>query len=317
MPVETQGEVTILISEADEAIRAWLRKELQGYQIIETSSGEQALDRATNTAVDILLTGQQLPDMSGLELGQRFTKKSAGRGQPVGPSIVMLSPNPDMATLQAAYGAGFSGVLPAHPSGLELQNAIQMALKVRTIEEQISQLFREFQRLADTDPLTQLPNRRYLEGASSRELSRAQRTGEPLAVLMLDIDWFKEVNDQYGHEVGDEVLVHFSKLLRQHLRLHDILVRYGGDEFVAVLPATNRQQARQVAEKLRKVVHDMVFEVPDDGSIQFTMSVGIAMWDETQATLDSTIRLADQALYRSKQKGRNRTSFSNTPSHET
>lgn len=302
MPVETQGEVTILISEADEAIRAWLRRELHGYNVIETTSGAQALESATQLAVDILLTGSQLPDMTGVELCQRLTKG----GGPNRPSVVMLATNPDMATLEAAYGAGASGVLPTQSSGVELANAIQMALKVRTIEDQIGKLFREFQRLADTDPLTQLPNRRYLEVAGSRELSRAQRTGEPLAVLLLDIDWFKQINDQYGHEVGDQVLAGFAKLLRKQLRHHDILVRYGGDEFVAVLPATNGSQARHVAEKLRHVVSETPFDIPD-GRVTFTMSIGIALWDPSQPSLDATIRLADRALYRSKQKGRNRT----------
>jgi two-component system, cell cycle response regulator len=304
MSTETQGDITILISDADEAVRSWLRQQLKGYRLIEAESGAEALSATSEKSVDILLTASKLPDMSGLELCERLTQ---GPGR-VRPSVVVLSAQPDMATLQAAYGAGASGVLPISSTGVELHNAIQMALKVRTIEEQIGKLFREFQRLADTDPLTQLPNRRYLENASSRELSRAERTGEPLAVLLLDIDGFKLVNDRLGHEVGDDVLTGFAQLVRTHLRNHDILVRYGGDEFVAVLPATSSRQARHVAEKLRNLVAETHFTTAQ-GPVQFTISIGIAMWDPSQPSLDTTIRHADVALYRSKQKGRNRTTL--------
>jgi len=138
-----------------------------------------------------------------------------------------------------------------------------------------------------------------------REVERALRFGRPLSALMLDIDFFKQVNDIYGHQIGDQVLSGFAQRCSQELRQIDLLGRYGGDEFVALLPETELEGARQVAERLRTLVSQVTFAasaVP----VKITMSVGVAALGEGVKDLDGLVKAADQALYRAKRSGRNR-----------
>jgi len=170
---------------------------------------------------------------------------------------------------------------------------------------QNAQLHSEVQKQAITDTLTTLYNRRGFEELGRREVERALRFGRPLSALMLDIDFFKQVNDIYGHQIGDQVLSGFAQRCSQELRQIDLLGRYGGDEFVALLPETELEGARQVAERLRTLVSQVTFAasaVP----VKITMSVGVAALGEGVKDLDGLVKAADQALYRAKRSGRNR-----------
>jgi diguanylate cyclase (GGDEF)-like protein/PAS domain S-box-containing protein len=167
-----------------------------------------------------------------------------------------------------------------------------------------ARLFAETQQLARTDPLTGIPNRRYLFEVGARELSRARRFGHPLAALMLDIDVFKRVNDTYGHATGDQVLRTLSGSCQHHIRDVDTVGRYGGEEFVILLAETDRVGAQRVAERLREQVEHSAMETPQ-GPVSVTISVGVAERAESD-DLTTLLARADQALYAAKQAGRNR-----------
>lgn len=162
--------------------------------------------------------------------------------------------------------------------------------------------------LAYHDPLTNAHNRRSFMEALQQELQRVQRTGAPAGLLMLDIDHFKQVNDQWGHEVGDRVLQHLVALLQSHLRRIDVLGRLGGEEFAILLPATDLQGARELAERLRGVVEQspVVMGVTDGPVLPYTISVGVACMVPGRSSFQQWLRLADQAMYRAKTSGRNR-----------
>jgi diguanylate cyclase (GGDEF)-like protein len=155
------------------------------------------------------------------------------------------------------------------------------------------------------DPLTQLHNRRFLSESLEHEFHRAQRTSEPLSVIMLDLDLFKSINDTYGHAAGDACLVWLARLLQQHIRRSDILCRYGGEEFLLVLPATDMAGATHYAERLRLLVERETCTV-DRHHLQLTVSLGIACYPSHGATGDEIIDRADEAMYVSKRAGRNR-----------
>jgi diguanylate cyclase (GGDEF)-like protein len=168
-----------------------------------------------------------------------------------------------------------------------------------------AQLHAEVQELATTDPLTGLYNRRAFFELGHREVERARRFGRPLTAIMFDLDHFKRVNDMYGHAIGDQVLAGLAKLCQQELREVDLLGRYGGEEFVVLLPETNVAGAWQVAERLRRRIAQA--EIPTDrGAMQITLSLGIAALSEECADLESLLECADRALYAAKQAGRNR-----------
>jgi diguanylate cyclase (GGDEF)-like protein len=165
-------------------------------------------------------------------------------------------------------------------------------------------LFQEVQMLATTDSLTGVNNRRKLYELAEREYSRALRYGHPLAAIMVDIDKFKKVNDTYGHNVGDQVLITFIQRIREKIRDIDILGRYGGDEFVIMLPETDLNSACQVAERLRAAISDTPFET-DSEPVTLTVSLGVSVSEGT-SSLDVLIDRADVAVYIAKEAGRNR-----------
>jgi len=163
----------------------------------------------------------------------------------------------------------------------------------------------EVQRLAITDSLTGLHNRRHLLELARHELQRARRYRLPMSVFMLDIDEFKRVNDTYGHAIGDQVLQGVAECCRQELRGVDVLGRYGGDEFAAVLPETGLPAACQVAERLRKSIAQRALDTKA-GQVTVTVSLGVAVLDDEHLAPETVLDRADQALYVAKQSGRNR-----------
>jgi diguanylate cyclase (GGDEF)-like protein len=160
--------------------------------------------------------------------------------------------------------------------------------------------------VSHTDHLTGLYNRRYLMNVLERELSRVQRSASFLSLLILDIDHFKEINDRYGHQGGDLVLAEAASVFRKELRVYDTAARYGGDEFIAVIPGASLSEALAVAERIRgSVEQSRFFERMED--VKLTVSIGVAVYPSSGIeTLEDFIREADGALYRAKAGGRNR-----------
>ncbi len=168
------------------------------------------------------------------------------------------------------------------------------------------QLELELTRQAHLDYLTGLYNRRHFMEQGEKELSRAIRYNTPLSVLMLDIDFFKNVNDTHGHQVGDIVLQELAKICRSTLRQVDIAGRLGGEEFAILLPEAEAKEALEVAERLRETVAKMDVVIPTGLPIHFTVSIGVTTLDKKNINLDILINQADKALYQAKETGRNR-----------
>ncbi|MBC8507688.1 MAG: GGDEF domain-containing protein, partial [Chloroflexi bacterium] len=159
---------------------------------------------------------------------------------------------------------------------------------------------------AITDPLTGVLNRRQFFSLARPTFQQAKRYQRHLTTLMIDLDYFKQVNDQHGHIIGDQVLVSLAERLQEHTRTSDILARYGGEEFVILMPETDIESALTMAERLRIQVHENPIET-DVGPVPLTISIGMATLDiEIDPTIDRLIDRADQALYAAKQAGRNK-----------
>gem|GEM_PF-626236 len=172
-----------------------------------------------------------------------------------------------------------------------------------------ARLFQEVQSLAFTDPLTGLHNRRSLFEMSRVEFSRAHRLNRPICCMMLDLDHFKQINDTYGHQMGDHVLQEFAKRCKNSVREMDLIGRYGGEELIIILPETNIITALQIAERICESVAEAPIKIPD-GEINATVSVGVAAKDDNTTQLETLIARADQAMYIAKHKGRNRVALS-------
>ncbi|MGH9492283.1 MAG: diguanylate cyclase [Terriglobales bacterium] len=180
---------------------------------------------------------------------------------------------------------------------------LESVADICAIAIQNAHYFEQARRMAFVDGLTGVYNRRYFEQRILEELERAARYAGGLAVIMLDIDHFKRVNDEFGHLLGDEVLRQLSTILTQQLRKVDVVCRYGGEEFAILVPQTTGEHALGVAEKLRRVIEDWNFPgVPRP----VTVSIGVADFPENGASRDELVKAADAALYAAKQAGRNR-----------
>ncbi|MEL0635223.1 diguanylate cyclase [Marinomonas sp. TI.3.20] len=179
-----------------------------------------------------------------------------------------------------------------------------IAYRVRSLEK-LKATQAELQLLASTDPLTQLLNRRSLGLEASKLLSQDKQTQFPLSVAMLDIDLFKNINDTYGHTLGDQVIVQVANVLRDQCRRQDIIARYGGEEFVILMPKTELEHAHSLAERIRQTFEKVSIQNDQHQTINVTLSVGISEVDPKTADLQAAIDRADKALYEAKHSGRN------------
>jgi len=170
---------------------------------------------------------------------------------------------------------------------------------------ELEQSRQEIHTLANTDDLTQIFNRRCFFELAGRELERSRRNGHPLAIILFDIDDFKHVNDDHGHLAGDFVLQKTCQACKAIVRTYDIFARFGGEEFIFLLPDTNEARARAVADRLRNLISKLTVTY-NDTKVQITVSVGMAIFDPKMDTLDDLINRADHALYRAKNMGKNR-----------
>lgn len=178
--------------------------------------------------------------------------------------------------------------------------------KVQERTEQLNQAMKRLEKLSITDELTQLANRRYFDDALQKEIARAKRTNQSLALIYFDIDYFKTYNDTYGHTAGDKCLKRVAQVLSEHAqRAADVVARYGGEEFVMLLPNLTCQQALQVAERIRTEVANLRIPNEETAAKIVTISAGVAVIKESSFNADTLLKLADNALYQSKSNGRN------------
>ncbi|MEH6564280.1 MAG: GGDEF domain-containing protein [Halopseudomonas sp.] len=186
------------------------------------------------------------------------------------------------------------------------QSALQDANRELQLQlDEISQLQTQLKQQADSDPLTGAYNRRYFDVSINRELSQCDRKNQPLSLILVDIDHFKAINDGFGHQAGDQILIALADILRLNSRASDIVCRYGGEEFLIALPNTDLDTAVQRAEQYRCAFADG--EVSwQQHRLQSTISLGIACYPDQAAEVDSLLRCADLAMYRAKRDGRNR-----------
>ena len=166
-------------------------------------------------------------------------------------------------------------------------------------------LFEQLNELATINSLTGIANRRHFFNLAEQELTRAVRYNRPLAALMMDVDNFKQVNDSFGHGIGDEVVLEITKRCQQKLRSNDLIGRYGGEEFSFILPETDANSAMVVADRLRKAISDTPFFAQSE-AFKVTVSIGVAGFKSSTPSARALLDQADQALYRAKQSGRNR-----------
>jgi len=273
-----------------------------GHNVQTVRSGVAALKRVRESRPDLILLDILMPEIDGFEVCTQLKADERTKDIPV----VFVS---SMANIEyKVKGFKVGGVdyinKPFHHAEIlvRINTHITMLRLRKNLEEQNAEL----ERLANTDYLTNLYNRRRFFQAAQDEFAGAIRSRNPISITLMDLDYFKKINDTHGHLVGDHVLIHIAKLIRRHCRVSDVAARYGGEEFIILHPSIDRQKAYQVAEKIRKAVEVTPCSLEGD-EINLTLSAGVV---DTQAgrdfnRIDDILGLADKALYRAKDAGRN------------
>jgi len=286
----------ILVVEDDEDARLVLTELLRPrYDVDAVGDGETALKRAAELNPDLVLLDLFLPGMDGFGAltGLRRNLKTADT------PVIFLSAQGDAETKSQGLSLGAADYLAKPFSEQELMARVDRTLKLTAQKE-------HFRALAQTDGLTGLPNFRSFHARLEEEVSRAHRYGHPLACAMVDLDGLKEINDKLGHAAGNRAIVALADAVREELRDTDFAARYGGDEFVVLLPQTNESQGAQFAERLRR----RLIEVSQDAGLPVRGSIGVAAVSaeelDSMEAAEDLLRRADDALYRAKRSGRDR-----------
>ncbi len=291
MHVSSNNQV-LVASEASEQLEALARAVGAGHLLVERAQGgAEALRRAPACQVAVIDGPLVHSDLLG-----HLAATAPGGFLPV----LAIARGADPEQL---LGAGADVCLPPDAPPGELQAQLDALLRLRARHDALLARQRELEELSRTDALTGLLNRRTLEERIAEEFRRAQRHGDALSLLMLDLDWFKQINDQRGQPFGDKVLREVAKTLQAQIRETDLCARYGGEEFSVVLPRTSLNGALTVGERIRTAIAQGGYE-----GERLTVSVGIAGLPGAGSTSpELLLRAADEALYLAKREGRNRT----------
>ena len=267
---------------------------------------ESDIDKALLSArgpVDLVILNATSRAFDGLRFAAQIRSHEGTRNLPI---LALIDPD-DRGRAIKALDIGVNDVLPRPIDPEELAARVRTQIKRKRYTDLLRTNLDQSLEAAVTDPLTGLHNRRYMTSQLEPLVARAVRDGKPVGALLLDIDHFKKINDSFGHDVGDEVLREFAVRLATNVRAIDLPCRYGGEEFVVVMPETTLEEAGRIAERIRLHVGSSPFRVSNGREIlTVTISIGVAASLGGVDTPEALLKRADEALYEAKQTGRNR-----------
>lgn len=306
----------ILLAEDDPVTRMLMTRLLRraGYDVDAVADGAEALDKMTARYYPLLVTDWEMPGMDGVALC-----KAVRNLQLDGYVYTLLLTSRDAKEhIIAGLEAGADDYLIKPLYEPELIARLNAGRRILALEHSLRAANQRNRILSITDALTGAYNRRYLKEQLPREVERCRRYGQPIAVIMCDVDHFKRINDECGHAAGDDVLQQFVARVQQAIRCNsDWLARYGGEEFLVVLPQTTLDAAEVVGEKIRSLIGSGPF-LTSVGNTRVTASFGIAatgpQGPDLTLKVDGLLKAADQCLYRAKQEGRDRSVSVEIPS---
>ncbi len=285
----------------------------EGHRVRPALSGEIALKTVQAELPDLILLDILMPGMDGYQVCQRLKASESTRDIP----IIFISALNDIDDKMKAFSAGCVDYISKPFQSEEILARVHTHLALRRQQEVLALQNRQLQEknaliseqaarlrdLASRDSLTGLSNRREFLEKARAEHKRFERNGRPFAVVLLDIDHFKKVNDTHGHDCGDAVLTGVARTLERNLRQQDVVARWGGEEFICLLPETDLAGARKAAEKLRLGLAGATHSCAG-AEVSLTATLGVSMLDGVDS-LEECIKRADRALYRGKRQGRN------------
>ena len=299
------ANVRVAVVDDDRVTREYVSGLLRGhgYKVTAVESAQKLLDLHRTGAVDLVLLDVVMDGLSGVDCCRILKATPHESFVPV--ILVTARNDPDSRVEGLRIGADDYVTKPFDER--ELLARIEAMLRIKRSHDALSAARDRLARLAVQDELTGLYNVRYLHTRLTEEYKRAERHRDPLALAMLDVDHFKAVNDRFGHEAGDKVLREVGARLKESVREIDVVTRYGGEEFVVLLPSTHLAGALTVAERIGKSLREKPFDLGANKAIDVTASIGLALYPSRGVNSKETLlRSADRALYRAKDEGRDR-----------
>jgi diguanylate cyclase (GGDEF)-like protein len=293
----------VLIADDSATSRAMLRTALSrwGYDVVLAEHGAQAWEiLAQPNPPTMAILDWVMPHMTGPEVCRRVRET---RREPYTYILLLTSKNTKGETVEGLE-AGADDYIVKPFDQHELQVRLRVGKRIVDLQMDLLQAREELRDRANKDLLTMLPNRPAIVAALEQELSRCHRDNRTVGIILLDIDHFKKINDSYGHFAGDAVLREAAARLRGNMRTYDQVGRYGGEEFLVVLPNCDLEQATNQAERMRQRLHATTMIV-DGVEMRVSASFGVTVSDGSERTPDTFVRIADEALYRAKANGRN------------
>jgi two-component system cell cycle response regulator len=296
------GRILVIEDRAESA--AWFSAALAPpHEVTTVDTFEEALVRVRGGDPDLVVVSLGMRSFDGLRLCSQLRSLPEGRNVPI---LVVVSDG-DRRKLTQALEMGVNDYLTRPVDKNELVARVRTQLRKKLYADRLRYNVQLSLEMAITDQLTGLHNRRYMSRHLDTLVETSKKTGKPIAFVIMDIDYFKAVNDTYGHDIGDEVLKKFASRISANVRGIDLACRYGGEEFVVVMPDTDVAFALQVSERLRKSIETTPFPISrDPKNLKLTISIGIAGSEGEGDSANALLHRADQALYRAKRTGRNK-----------
>ena len=278
----------------------WYNLEDDGHEVMSATSGMECLEKAPGFDPDVILLDMMMPGMSGIETLTELKKLEKLENTPV----IMVSANDGDDSIIQALDLGAHDFISKPFIYPVLEARVRSAVRLKQSQEELASANERLATIAATDSLTQCFNRRQFFELSNAEFSKARRHLRPLAVIMLDADKFKAINDNFGHAMGDEALKAIAEVCKASIRESDILARLGGEEFAICCPESTCDGAARIAERIRTAIEQRTISL-DGKSTQFTLSLGVTEFTGAETTFDQLVNRADRLLYQAKENNRN------------
>ena len=266
-------------------------------------NGKAAMEAALAADYELVVVSMSMLEEDSLRLCSQLRSHEATRQTP----ILLMASDGDLPRIAKGLELGANDYLVRPLDRNELLARVRTQVRRKRYQDRLRQNYEDSLSMALTDSLTGLFNRRYLNAHLSRIIGRIAETHKPVAAILFDVDFFKHTNDNYGHQVGDEVLKELANRVSRNLRNFDMIARIGGEEFVIIMPDASVEAAALVAERLRQTIAEKPFKVSHPKErISITISLGVAATEDAAEPADSLIKRADDCLYDAKRSGRNR-----------
>lgn len=295
------NKIKILVVDDEDNFRSTLRDFLaaHNHHILEAGNGVQALEVIEKEEVDLVISDMRLPKMDGIT----FTHKVKERRQDI--PVIVMTAYASIESAVEAMKAGASDFITKPFKFAHILFIIERAMETKQLRE-MAVKSEYYKQLSNLDGMTSLYNYRFFKEMLKHEVDRHTRYNRSLSLLMIDIDDFKQINDNYGHLVGDQVLKQIAELLKSSIRSHDLVARYGGEEFAVILPETMEEEAIKVGDRIVSTIRNHQFNLIEGKSPEsLSVTVGLASFPKDAENPEQLVGNSDQALLEGKNAGKN------------